>query len=599
MEKITSTTKRRPSTTTGDDSKPKAGDTELLAMLGYKQELRRHYSTIQIFAVAFSIMGLLPSIASTLAFSMPAGPVGMVWGMQKIIHFGKSTMSLVTANGFHYTGWLAASCFIFLVSLAMADMASAMPTAGGLYFWTHYYAAEKWKNPLSFLVGYSNTIGLIGGICSIDYGFANMLLSVVSLGRDGEWSATRPIIYGTYVATVFAHGFIAIFFGRIMPKIQSACIFLNIALVLATVIALPVGKSKNNPPINPGSYVFGEVQNLTAWPTGWAFIMAWLSPIWTIGAFDSCVHMSEEATHAARAVPLGIISSTGLCGILGFVSLAVIASSMSTDIEGILNSKFGQPMAQVCFFLLSDSIGEIWTCLIHFTDLLRCPGQERRYGLHGRSNDRSVLHGTKHCKSPLVIPTVPPDTWILTNTQTQILAASRQSWAFSRDGALPFSSFFRKVSKQKYMLYQPVRMVCGVTVASATIGLLCLIDEAAASALFSLAVAGNDLAWLTPILARLIWGAERFVPGEFYTGEYLSKPIAWVAVVYMVFAIVLSMIPTVGPNPSAQSMNYTVVINGGLWVGALLYYYVYAKKTYKGPQTTVSPEDEGQELEKE
>lgn len=50
-----------------------------IATLGYKQELRRHYSTIQIFAVAFSIMGLLPSIASTLAFSMPAGPVGMVW----------------------------------------------------------------------------------------------------------------------------------------------------------------------------------------------------------------------------------------------------------------------------------------------------------------------------------------------------------------------------------------------------------------------------------------------------------------------------------------------------------------------------------------
>lgn len=53
--------------------------TDQTATLGYKQELRRHYSTIQIFAVAFSIMGLLPSIASTLAFSMPAGPVGMVW----------------------------------------------------------------------------------------------------------------------------------------------------------------------------------------------------------------------------------------------------------------------------------------------------------------------------------------------------------------------------------------------------------------------------------------------------------------------------------------------------------------------------------------
>lgn len=250
-----------------------------------------------------------------------------------------------------------------------------MPTAGGLYFWTHYFASEKWKNPLSFLVGYSNTIGLIGGICSIDCkptlvcisssknpitntslspsdGFASMLLSVISLARDGSWSATRPVIYGTYAATVFAHGFIAIFFARIMPKIQSACIFLNIALVVATVIALPIGKANNSPPVNPGSYVFGEIQNLTTWPTGWAFIMAWLSPIWTIGAFDSCVHMSEEATHAARAVPLGIISSSGLCGLLGFVSLAVIASSMDRNIEGILNSKFGQPMTQVCFVLI-------------------------------------------------------------------------------------------------------------------------------------------------------------------------------------------------------------------------------------------------------
>ena len=129
-----------------------------------------------------------------------------------------------------------------------------MPTAGGLYFWTHYFASEKWKNPLSFLVGYSNTIGLIGGICSIDCkpayidtrsnkntttntplppsdGFASMLLSVISLARDGNWSATRPVIYGTYAATVFAHGFIAIFFARIMPRIQSACIFLNLSLI--------------------------------------------------------------------------------------------------------------------------------------------------------------------------------------------------------------------------------------------------------------------------------------------------------------------------------------------------------------------------------
>ena len=40
-----------------------------LARMGYKQELRRQYSTLQVFAIAFSIMGLVPSIASTLSFS--------------------------------------------------------------------------------------------------------------------------------------------------------------------------------------------------------------------------------------------------------------------------------------------------------------------------------------------------------------------------------------------------------------------------------------------------------------------------------------------------------------------------------------------------
>ena len=49
------------------------------ATLGYKQELQRNFTMIEVFGIAFSIMCLLPSIASTLAYSIPAGPVGMVW----------------------------------------------------------------------------------------------------------------------------------------------------------------------------------------------------------------------------------------------------------------------------------------------------------------------------------------------------------------------------------------------------------------------------------------------------------------------------------------------------------------------------------------
>ncbi|PGH10719.1 hypothetical protein AJ79_05310 [Helicocarpus griseus UAMH5409] len=490
-------------------------DVELLAAMGYKQELRRHYSSIQIFAIAFSIMGLLPSIASTLTFSLPAGPAGMVWG------------------------WFTASGFIFIVGLATSDLASSLPTSGGLYWWTHYFAPDNLKNPLSFLVGYSNTIGLIGGLCSIDYGFSLMLLSIVSIAYDGTWSASSPVVYGVFAGCVITHGILATFAAHVMHKIQSACIVANVALVIATVIALPIGRSRTEHGLNSGSYVFAHHDNFTNWPAGWAFMIAWLSPIWTIGGFDSCVHMSEEAMHAAKAVPRGIVGSIGACWFFGFISVCMVAACMDPDIEALLGSPFGQPMAQIYHDALgkSGALGfmVIVACIQYFMGL-------------------SIL-----------------------------IAASRQSWAFSRDGALPFSNFFRKVSTK--ISFQPVRAVCGCATLGIILGLLCLIHPAAANALFSLGSAGNDLAWAIPILCRVAWGQDKFKPGAFYTGRF-SKPIAVIALVYLSFSITLCMFPILGPSPSAEEMNYTVVVNGTLWGGSLVYYFLFAKKWFNGPKTT-------------
>ncbi len=87
---------------------------------------------IEVFGIAFSIMGLLPSIASTLSFSIPAGPVGMVWG------------------------WFIASMFIFVVGVAMADLGSAMPTSGGLYWWY----VQLVEDPKPELIGQGHTSSL-------------------------------------------------------------------------------------------------------------------------------------------------------------------------------------------------------------------------------------------------------------------------------------------------------------------------------------------------------------------------------------------------------------------------------------------------------
>ncbi|KAI9764582.1 MAG: GABA-specific high-affinity permease [Candelina submexicana] len=492
-------------------------DAAVLAKLGYKQELRRNFTMIEVFGIAFSIMGLLPSIASTLPYSIAAGPVGMVWG------------------------WFLASGLIFVVGLAMADLGSAMPTSGGLYWWTHFFASPKTRNPLSFLVGYSNTLGLVGD------GFALMFLPVIVIEREGAWTPSNGTIYGVFLVTVLCHGVLASVMSRIMGKLQTVFVVSNFVLIFATIIALPVGRKNRN----PGGYIFGQVENQTTWPNGWAFMLAWLCPIWTIGAFDSCVHISEEAANATKAVPYGILMSIGSGWLFGFILNIVIAACMNPDIATLLPGTYGQPMAQIYY----DALGK---------------------------------NGALAMMSLLFI------VQFLMGIST-IVAASRQSWAFSRDGALPFSRFFRPISERFGFI--PLRAIWGCVFLAAMLGLLSLIAPAAAQAVFSLTVAGSYVAWATPIMCRIVWGQPKFKPGPFYTGDKLSPIIAWAAVIFLAFGVLLCMFPVGGPNPTAESMNYTVVINSAVWGGALAYYFLNAYKWFTGPKITLNLDDlsEGQE----
>lgn len=493
-------------------------DAAVLAALGYKQELRRNFSMIEVFGIAFSIMGLLPSIASTLTYSIPAGPAGMVWG------------------------WFLASGLIFVVGLAMADLGSAMPTSGGLYWWTHFFSSPSTRNPLCFLVGYSNTLGLVGGLCSIDYGFSLMFLSVIVIARDGNWTPTNGAIYGTFLACVLCHGILASVMSKIMGKLQTVFVIMNFVLIAATVIALPIGARNRR---NDGQFIFTHTVNLTTWPIGWTFMLSWLCPIWTIGAFDSCVHMSEEAANATRAVPFGILLSIGSCWFFGFIIVVVLAACINPDLDSVLASPFGQPMAQIYY----DAVGKKGTL-----------------GL------MSLLFIVQFFMGLSIV-----------------VAASRQAWAFSRDGALPFSTFFRPISRK--MGYIPLRAIWGCVFLAAILGLLSLIAPVAAQALFSLGIAGNNVAWGTPIFARVVWGQRKFKPGPFYTGDRFSVPIAWAAIIFLVFGILLCMFPVEGPNPTPQSMNYTVVINSAVWGGALAYYYIDARKWFTGPKITLPADD--------
>lgn len=278
--------------------------------------------------------------------------------------------------------------------------------------------------------------------------------------------------------------------------------------------------------------------------------------------------MSEEAANATKAVPFGILMSIGSCWFFGFIIMIVIAACINRDLDSVLSSNYGQPMAQIYY----DAVGK-----------------------HAAMGLMALLFIVQFLMGISII-----------------VAASRQSWAFSRDGALPFSRFFRPISQR--FGYIPLRAIWGCAFLAAILGLLSLIAPAAAQALFSLAVAGNNLAWGLPIFARVVRGQKKFKPGPFYTGDRFSTPIAWAAIVFLVFGILLSMFPVGGPNPTrrfnypnvydsgsnsfaADSMNYTVVINCAVWFGALAYYYIDARKWFTGPKITIDAGDLTEEQE--
>ena len=99
-----------------------------------------------------------------------------------------------------------------------------------------------------------------------------------------------PDVYAVFLATILLHGVLASVMSKIMGKLQTVFVVMNFVLIFATIIALPIGARYHR---NDGHYIFADVENLTTWPTGWTFMLAWLSPIWTIGMYrynlnDTC-----------------------------------------------------------------------------------------------------------------------------------------------------------------------------------------------------------------------------------------------------------------------------------------------------------------------
>ncbi|VDC02845.1 unnamed protein product [Peniophora sp. CBMAI 1063] len=503
------------------DVSTKFEDEDELARLGYRQELRRDFGFLEVFGLALSCVGIIPSVVTLLVYAIPnGGPVAMVWG------------------------WMTASVFIIFVSISFAELGSAMPTAGSVYYWTHRLSSPKCRNLASWLVGYIDAITYFSGVTGVAYSCSVEILAAASIGSDLRYVPTTGHTYGLFIAVLLTQCILLGTKTSFIAKSQLVAVVINLALCLVFFVGFPTA----TPPEfkNTASYALGSFENLYTWPNGFAFILSFLAPTWTISGFDVSVHVSEEARNAKIVVPWALVCCTVLSAVLGWALNVVITFNMGTDLAVILDNPYGQPMATI----LLNAFGKrgalaIWSFVI----------------IAQYINGLGVL-----------------------------TVSSRQNFALSRDGAFPFSRYIYALNMRSGSPIYSVWVSGGM---AALVGLLSFAGPAALGAIFSVGVIGQYVADSVPIVARF-WGGQPFTPGPFNLGR-MSGPVAVVAVSWMWFMTIILLFPTTTPT-NAQDMNYAIVVFGGVIALALVYYYfpkyggVY---WFKGPLSNLDKNDAG------
>lgn len=305
-------------------------DEAALAACGYKQEFKRDFGLWSSFGVSFAVLGILPSIASTLPYSLGyTGTAGLSWGWP-IAFFGTQC-----------------------VASSMAELSSSMPTSGGLYYCVGVLAPPKWAPFLAYMTGWSNWLGLLSGAPSVNYGNAAMISALATLNNTG-YVATKAKTFGICVSLTFACAVCAALPTRWLARINTAQTYLQFIGLFVVMIGLAAG-ADGSPKYQSNKAVWRTINNKTEWPDGIAVLMSFLITIWTIAGYDAPFHLSEECSNAQIATPRAIILTSSLGGTLGWC-LCLVISYVTTDVDAVLSSELGQPFIAILAQVLPKKV---------------------------------------------------------------------------------------------------------------------------------------------------------------------------------------------------------------------------------------------------
>ena len=522
-----------------------AQDIKRLHGLGYAQELFRAMGGFSNFAISFTIISILSGCV-TLFYLVP------------------------TTSGFAAAsiGWPLVTIFVVIVALGMAELASAYPTAGGLYYWSSKLGGPGW----GWFTGWFNVIGQVGITAGIAYGAAVTIDTLLHAWLPGVAATAPSFTNGAYLLNVATQSTTLLIYAIILAVVALLNIFgvrivafLNdvsvgwhivfVVLIALGVIIATVASFQFNPSAAgvccaaqvAGSHTVGfngparvfaidSTFNTTGFPIWYAFLLSLLLAQYTYTGYDASAHMTEETVGAETRAPWGIVMSVVVSAIAGYI---LLMSLVATTPDLAAAGSFVNPV----LYILESRVGYIIGTLFF----------------------AGIAVAQLFC------------------SMSSVTSNSRMIYAFSRDGAVPFHNVWHSLDRGR----TPRNAILLAVVAAFILAIPTMFNYTAYFAVTSIATIGLYLAYGLPILLRLF--ARNFQPGPWHLGSW-SRPIGALAVVWIVLISILFMLPTANPV-NAGNFNYAPVAVLGTLLIVGIWWLVSARHWFKGPIIQGSAEE--------
>jgi amino acid transporter len=383
-------------------------------------------------------------------------------------------------------GWPLVSVFTLAVALSMAELASSLPTSGAMYHWACRLGGKGW----GWFTAWFNIIGQLATLAGIDYGCALFVTPLIGL-PTGAGS-----VLVVYAVILLSHALINHFGIRLVARLNDFSVTVHIVGVIAIVGAVLLFAPKQ--PI--GFFFVRVTSNSEGWPYWWAFVVGLLQAQWTFTGYDASVSVSEETVDPRRRVPWSIVMAVAVSSAVGYLLLIALTLAIR-DIPAVLNARdaAGNDVPAVIAILtmaLGERAGAVFVGL--------------------------AAMAMWFCGLAAV-------TW-----------TSRVMYAFARDGGMPASGLWMRVSRQ-HLTPAPAIWL------SVAVAFLATISSGTYAVVTSISVIGLYVSYIVPVI--LAWRARRSpLPperGPWHLGRFGSA-INLVAIMWVVFITAILAVPDNG-----------------------------------------------------